>query len=185
MTHKTRVTDDELWDRLKKCESLGTLGALGDFGTALIGEMQARTAALDGKATDLLGWCSAASAVLLAAWWQFDQLSNLGVLLLAGVATSSLGTLFAFLALRIRDFEVPSQAEWLQLDLVNSPCADERKREDDEQAIRRRHIQCLLRWHRYDGVQNGIKARWVKRAFVCLFLAGMVLPVAVLLTSLP
>lgn len=185
MTKRVTVNDDELWDRLKLCESLGALEALSDFGKLLVGEGLSRTAALDAKATNLLGWNGAASAVLSAAFWRFDGFGSLTWLLLAGAVIAAAGTVSAFMAVRNRDFEVPSQVEWLPLQFINPPPKPPETKApcDDEEAIRRRHIASLLRWHRADRTHNSDKALWVNWAFRCLLVAGLILPAAVLLNA--
>lgn len=185
MNERTTVNDDQLWERLQFCESLGALGALSDFGNLLVNEGLSRTAALDSKGTNLLGWNSAASAVLSAAIWRLDDVGALSWLLMFGALLSSAGTICAFMAVRNRDFEVPSQVEWLPLDFICAPPKpDETKKpNDDEEAIRRRHIAAMLRWHRSDRRENAIKALWVTWSFRCLVGAGLILPIAVLLNT--
>lgn len=185
MSKRTTVNDDELWERLKFCESLGALGALGNFGNLLITEGLSRTASLDSKATNLLAWNSAASALLSAAAWRFNGTELLLWLLISGAMLSAAGTICGFAALRNRDFEIPSQVEWLPLQFICGPPqpAETKKPNDDEEAIRRRHIAAMLRWHRSDSSHNAVKAYWVTWSFKCLLAASFVLPVAALLNT--
>lgn len=178
------VSDTDLWDNLQRCEDLGLLQSLHDFGMALITEAQSRTALIDSKATSLLGWHGVASAFFLGSLLQFQPGTWPRIFIVLGVLAAGLGTVLAFRALHVRDFYVPSALEWLELTFVRRPAGAAHERCDDELAIRRRHLAHLLRWHRSDNQHNAEKSYFVRLSFWCLLVVGVVIPLITILIAL-
>jgi hypothetical protein len=170
------VDDDLFWNAARVGTNAEVFDALQDFGKLMVAEAQARTAILDSKATNLLGWNATASGFLLTVLLRFEPESALRWLFVVGAILTGLGTVFAFVALRVRGVMIPSEEEWLEPELTAAGNLFE---------IRRLHLLLMLRWHRSDCDVNANKGHWAKLAQWCLVIAAIILPLAVLLVALP
>ena len=94
-------------------ESDATLSAMERFAELMLQEVQARSQILDTKALSILGWTSAAAALFLSRAPRAGTFETWQVVLLSiGGASALLAVSCAFLAIRVRKFKWPSQADW-------------------------------------------------------------------------
>lgn len=164
----------ELWERLKACSDKDVLDGLHEFGQMLVAEAQARTALLDSKATSLLGWNAAASAVFFAALPRVEAVTGARWLLVAGAILSAVGAVFAFVALRVQEFQVPSQLDWF-----------DEKSMTDAARLRRAQVWHLRNWHTADSETIIRKAYLTKLGQWPLVVASVLLVLALIWSVLP
>lgn len=90
-----------------------------DFGSVMVSELQDRGAALDGKATNLLGWSGAILAFLAIGAESNIQTRGLALGFYAGAAVAALGAaIFAAWSLKVRSWSWPSESDWFSLECV-------------------------------------------------------------------
>jgi hypothetical protein len=158
------LSSDDVWRLIRECEDPATLDQWQAFGTLLLTELQERTASLDSKATNILGWSGAAAAASLATqpqtWWA------------APVVTLSMVALGAgFAALRVRGASVPSQQDWFH---YMESC--------DPVRLRRVHLLSMRDWHEHDALMNRTKAACLMVGQWALAGAAVALSLQLLLT---
>jgi len=159
------LKSSDLWPVIRECHNPATLQQWQTFGTLMLTELQARTAALESKATNLLGWSGAAAAAGLAlaprTWWAAP------VVLLSMTALAA-----GFAALRVRRAVVPSQLDWFH---HSESC--------DPVRLQRVHLLSMRDWHEHDALTNRAKAAWVMVGQWCLAGAAVALSVQLLLAG--
>ena len=164
--------DAEKWMTDKSSKDL--IDAVYTFGTLMLTEMNGRMSAVDGKATSILGWSSAALAFLLIDQPWLQTLSWFEVLLVVfSVLAASNAALMAGLALRLRKWPWPSERDWFQHTLF-----------DDPVRLRTFYTATMLKAHRESGLQSVWKAWFLTRAqwslvAAILLIGGMTLVHAV------
>lgn len=141
---------------------------LQGFGVLLVNEAISRTAQLDSKATNVLGWTSTALAFLLIGSQSFQPASiATGALIGAAVLLAITATIQAGLALFIREWSMPSEADWFRGDLFADPMK-----------LRIYHVLGLLETHQNHNRQNIVKGDYVRRSQ--LFLTGTTIIIGML-----
>lgn len=160
-----RISDADLWNFLRACDDDATLAVLHEFGSLMIAEVQARTMAIDAKATNMVGWNAAVAGVLLLVLPRLGANSSTRWMVVGGALVSLAGTILAFLALRVRGFHVPSQLDWFNLERCESATK-----------VRREHLLGMRRWHEQDSEVNNEKAAWMKWSQACLLCGALLVP---------
>lgn len=151
-------------EHLKAHENATLYDELHTFGELMLDEVTARTEALDSKANSILGWTSGLLALFV--WSPPAQgsswLESIAALIGAGGALVAL--IESALALRVRQWEWPSQQDWFHTDVF-----------DDVLCLHRLHLLAMLEAHEARCGGNEKKAHALKIAQVGLVLAGLAL----------
>ena len=128
-----------------------TLAALERFADLMLQEVQSRSAVLDTKALSILGWTSAASALFLSRAPSLASFNSwqVGLLAIGGIA-AVLAAVFGFMAIRIRKFPWPSQADWFCASELLAP-----------RRLRSYHLLSALEIHTAHARENLRKAYFV------------------------
>lgn len=145
----------DLWARLKD-EDPEVVAAWRRFGELLLAELRDRSAALDGKATSLVGW---SAAVVVGA---VSPVPAAGPSILA-VVPAMVAALAAIMALRVSPTTVPSQMDWF--------CFEESV---DAGRLERFYLLALRDWHECDAETARHKGAWLRVAQGALLAAAMV-----------
>ena len=158
--------DAETWlNALSEQQRDDAIAELTQFGTLLLGEMTSRSAALDSKATSILGFSAVPLGALLVGTPEWIDTTSWGVVLLAligiGSAITSAGC--AIQSLRTRDWHWPSQPDWIRQDLL-----------DKLPTLRHFHLLSMLETYQTHELLNATKAAWLVRAQQTLLLATVI-----------
>jgi hypothetical protein len=110
------VDPDWLWKRLRDPEiPIDVLDQLAAFGEVMVAEVQARNETIEAKVQNMIGWTSAAMAVLLAAMPTTASKPTaiaMVALVIAGGIAALVALVFGARALLMRSWKWPSQQEW-------------------------------------------------------------------------
>jgi hypothetical protein len=147
------VSSDDAEEHIMAACSDELVDELYEFGGRLMDEALDRTAQLDGKATTLLGWGSASVAFLLVGIDRTQTPDAIDALIAVAVILALSGSIYAGLALRIIDWEFPSEKDWFKFKLFSDP-----------QKLRIYHLLGMLETHQFHNRQNRLKGERVRRA---------------------
>lgn len=142
------------------------------FGARVVDEAVSTTEKLDAKATSLLGWTVAGLAFLLVA--SRDSIRSgdgfLSALTAVAVLLAVSASFQAAFALRVRDWEVPSEVDWFQAELFSEPVK-----------LRVFYIMSMLETHQNHNRQNKLKGEHVRRSQWLLIGATVLIGVLIVL----
>lgn len=172
------VDPDALWARTKDPDTvpMEVLEQLAEFGEVMIGEVQARNETIENKALNMIGWTSAAMAVLLAAPPTVESgwlAKGMVGLVLGGAVAAVTALLYSARALRMRSWHWPSQQEWFCDELLG-----------DARKLRRYHLGVWLRTHEEHSRCTGEKAGALKKAQAAFILMGIALGATMFMSAL-
>ncbi|HVL65785.1 MAG TPA: hypothetical protein VM364_00855 [Vicinamibacterales bacterium] len=163
---RRRVPADELEELFETHTAPELLEELFAFGQLMLDEVAGRTVVIEGKATSVLGWTTALLALfVLQPPTPLAALSLTEAVLTAlGVSGAIAALIASALALRVQDWDWPSQQDWLRSAIF-----------DDPTLLRQYHIVSMLETHEAHACVNEKKARALKFAQAGLILAGLCL----------
>jgi hypothetical protein len=140
------------------------------FGDLLVNEVLSRSAQLDAKATSLLGWSAAAMAAILVyarGWGQAEW--PVRVLIGGSVLLALSACVQAGRALRLLQWEIPSEADWFKFKLFADPFR-----------LQRYHLFSMLETHQHHDRQNARKAVHVEQSQWLLIAATVLVAILII-----
>jgi hypothetical protein len=170
------LDEKEAQRRVWELSDPGVLDQLFSFGQMLLAEVQQRSAQIDSKLTVMLGLSGAMIAFILAGneLWGSSATAIFGLrwlraIIAVAVVALLLSIYFTYQGLRLREWLVPSEGDWIQVDLLKDP-----------EYMKRHHILSVLDAHRSHNQLNLIKGAYARRAELYV-LAAAILVAGVLL----
>lgn len=145
------------------------------FGGLMMAEIASRTAALDGKASGILNWSLAILVALLAGSPVWTATNSWTVLLgvLVAIAGAAVAAGSAIVALRIREWDWPSERDWFRADLFGEPAH-----------LKAYHVLAMLDVHRSQSWANIRRGRTLRLGqFALMAATGIVAAISVIRVS--
>lgn len=117
---------------------------LFQFGAFMMREVQQRSSQLEAKAANAITW-----GVALAATAAFDlkEISIWDAVKVVALLAGLVGIILAIISARLQVWASPSEADWFKVQIVN-----------DEDLLRRYHVESLHHTHQNQNRLNNIKA---------------------------
>jgi hypothetical protein len=167
------ASDEAFWVQVRLSEHPAQFDALYPSAERLVSEQQARTAALDRQAINVLWWNAGIPTMLLLLERPAVHQPPVFAGVVIGVTMAGLGVACALLALRVPRYRIPTQAEAMAVD-----------RGGDEVSLQRRHLLSIEQWYERANQGNRTQAAWVTRAQRCAWGAASAVAAAAALHHL-